>query len=399
MEAKALTPRDLFDGKVTFEIPPFQRPYVWTEEDQWQPLWDDIARVAESLLDAGTDDGACVVPATSSAPSSSSSPEYVRRPTRSWVIDGQQRLTTLQLLLDAAQLVTEQAGVKTTPRVSTSSCPTTPTASRDAEAIQAVAISPGSRCLRARDGQRPPSPRELADSRIAGARLLPGSDRRVGEEGDPRPSSPAARRSRTCAPTAPSDRRNRPIGTTTTSSIFETLNDRGTPLLAADLIKNYVFQRCEDMALDVDEWSDPYWPEFDDDWWRNQVSQGRLYRSRIDLFLPVLAHDAREGRDSDGRDIFAVPAHAADTSLTRRRRGVSEGPPPNADVFATSRSSIPSPAAGASTRGRRDARTWSVHPAFALASQREERGDPNRQTERSGRWRAGRYGARCYAEP
>ena len=53
MEAKALTPRDLFDGKVCYEIPPFQRPYVWTEEDQWQPLWDDIARVAEAVLVAG----------------------------------------------------------------------------------------------------------------------------------------------------------------------------------------------------------------------------------------------------------------------------------------------------------------------------------------------------------
>lgn len=28
MEAKALTPPDLFDGKVCYEIPPFQRPYV-----------------------------------------------------------------------------------------------------------------------------------------------------------------------------------------------------------------------------------------------------------------------------------------------------------------------------------------------------------------------------------
>ena len=46
MEAKALTPVDLFGGRVCYEIPPFQRPYVWTEEDQWQPLWDDIARVA-----------------------------------------------------------------------------------------------------------------------------------------------------------------------------------------------------------------------------------------------------------------------------------------------------------------------------------------------------------------
>ena len=50
MQAKALIPVDLFGGRVCFEIPPFQRPYVWTEEDQWQPLWDDIARVAEAVL-------------------------------------------------------------------------------------------------------------------------------------------------------------------------------------------------------------------------------------------------------------------------------------------------------------------------------------------------------------
>ena len=46
MEANVRTPRELFDGKVCYQIPVFQRPYVWTEEDQWQPLWDDISRVA-----------------------------------------------------------------------------------------------------------------------------------------------------------------------------------------------------------------------------------------------------------------------------------------------------------------------------------------------------------------
>jgi hypothetical protein len=48
--------------------------------------------------------------------------------------------------------------------------------------------------------------------------------------------------------------------------IFETLNNRGTPLLAADLIKNFVFQRCEDMGADVDAWTDRYWQDFDEDW-------------------------------------------------------------------------------------------------------------------------------------
>ncbi|MGO2041718.1 MAG: GmrSD restriction endonuclease domain-containing protein, partial [Cellulosimicrobium funkei] len=50
MKADALTPRQLFDGKMHYEIPSFQRPYVWNEEDQWAPLWEDILRVAVSYL-------------------------------------------------------------------------------------------------------------------------------------------------------------------------------------------------------------------------------------------------------------------------------------------------------------------------------------------------------------
>jgi uncharacterized protein with ParB-like and HNH nuclease domain len=112
MDANALTPRDLFDGKVCYEVPPFQRPYVWNEEDQWQPLWDDIARVTNALLEADADEG-------SDSPSPSHFLgavvfKYLQSasgdPSRSSVIDGQQRLTTLQLVLDAAQSVLEKHG-------------------------------------------------------------------------------------------------------------------------------------------------------------------------------------------------------------------------------------------------------------------------------------------------
>lgn len=48
VKADALSPRQLFDGKMHYEIPPFQRPYVWNEKDQWAPLWADAIRVAES---------------------------------------------------------------------------------------------------------------------------------------------------------------------------------------------------------------------------------------------------------------------------------------------------------------------------------------------------------------
>lgn len=50
MKADALNPRELFGTTVHYEIPAFQRPYVWTLDDQWQPLWQDVRRVAEKVI-------------------------------------------------------------------------------------------------------------------------------------------------------------------------------------------------------------------------------------------------------------------------------------------------------------------------------------------------------------
>ncbi len=288
MEAKALTPRDLFDGKVCYEVPPFQRPYVWTEEDQWQPLWDDIARVTETLVTGGDGDrngssshflGAVVVKQLPSAAGD---------PLRSSVIDGQQRLTTLQLLLDAAQLVMEQFDHDDV-----------------AESLQELVVNDSKRFRKTpkrfklwpsridreafecvMDNEMTVSG-PLGDSRIAQAhRFFCDAIADWAEvSGDP---DKAILKLSALAQVLQQHLQIVAIdlsGADDDQLIFETLNDRGTPLLAADLIKNYVFQQCEDLGADVDVWSETYWRDFDDDWWRDQVSQGRQYRSRIDLFL------------------------------------------------------------------------------------------------------------------
>ena len=52
LKANILTMRDLFSKDVRYLVPAFQRPYVWTQEDQWDPLWDDVRNTAERYLDA-----------------------------------------------------------------------------------------------------------------------------------------------------------------------------------------------------------------------------------------------------------------------------------------------------------------------------------------------------------
>ncbi len=50
--------------------------------------------------------------------------------------------------------------------------------------------------------------------------------------------------------------------------IFETLNARGTPLLAADLIKNHLFQTALLQGDQIDPLYEEYWKVLDSDWWR-----------------------------------------------------------------------------------------------------------------------------------
>ena len=67
--------------------------------------------------------------------------------------------------------------------------------------------------------------------------------------------------------------------------IFETLNARGTPLLAADLVKNHLFQTATIQGANVDALYEQHWKVLDTDWWREDVQQGRLKRPRLDIFL------------------------------------------------------------------------------------------------------------------
>src|SRR3954464_8693560 len=91
-----------------FVVPLFQRPYVWNEENQWEPLWNDVVRVADRVL---------ATPQTRTHPHFLGAVVLQQTPSATGlmqertIIDGQQRLTTLQLLLDAlhAELLAVEA--------------------------------------------------------------------------------------------------------------------------------------------------------------------------------------------------------------------------------------------------------------------------------------------------
>jgi len=67
--------------------------------------------------------------------------------------------------------------------------------------------------------------------------------------------------------------------------IFETLNERGEPLLAADLIRNNIFQRADASGEEAERLFNTYWKLFENPSWSQDEKQGRYLKPRIEFFL------------------------------------------------------------------------------------------------------------------
>lgn len=109
MDANVSSVGDLFSGTVQYVIPEFQRSYAWEREKQWEPLWEDVVNLADRVLKSRSNGHSRVAPHFMGALVLQGEP--VRNGTladvpcalgrRSIVVDGQQRLTTLLVLIRA----------------------------------------------------------------------------------------------------------------------------------------------------------------------------------------------------------------------------------------------------------------------------------------------------------
>ncbi|MFF4237812.1 DUF262 domain-containing protein [Actinomadura geliboluensis] len=290
MKADALSPRQMFDGKMHYEIPPFQRPYVWNEEDQWAPLWADVIRVAESYVLAI--DGEAAVPHHFlGAVVYEAKPPVVGDVTRHTVIDGQQRTTTLQLMIDAVQSVILDRGYEWLAEDLEGLVRNRSSAFRGKP--ERFKLRPSKNDRQAFIQAMEPKQGWVGEHRILAAHQFFSNEARAWITGDSDTDGsepPGTEEERATALSATLQDRLFLVAINLTGHddsqlIFETLNDRGTPLLKADLIKNWVFQQGERAGADVEAWSETHWVDFDDDWWRAEITQGRQQRSRIDIFV------------------------------------------------------------------------------------------------------------------
>jgi hypothetical protein len=348
MKAETWNPAEIFGHHVRYVVPLFQRPYVWNRDEQWEPLWSDVRTVAERILDTPVGYGVEPVPPHFLGAVVVDQPlvlaGYIRT---SHVVDGQQRLTTLQLLLDAAQLVTEQYGADIDAKALRVLVLNEPSiAANDDEIFKVWPTDRDQDAFRAAMTNDAPVPKDLATSAIAQChRYFVNAISDWAEVvGDPDKAITKLNALTQALRThlrlvvihlEPGDN---------AQVIFETLNHRGTPLLAADLIKNLLFQVAQAQEIELNSLYQRRWRELDSDYWRQRIARGRQYVPRIDIFVNYWLV-MRLLREVQSDRIFAEFRD----HVMRERPDVEElmvGLRSDAQIYATMDSLSPASAAG-----------------------------------------------------
>ena len=297
----------IFGAQSRYTVPLFQRPYVWKKTEQWEPLWDDIQALADRVLRAKENEavaghflGTAVLEQASTVTGA--------LPRRE-IIDGQQRLTTLQIVLRAAQhsleAAREQAGAEQASEAKPGQeqieeelapNPLDVAARQIAYLTENPAFSTPDEKYKVwptnqdrgafREVMDAPRAAELSSSRMAEAyRYFAGqmTEWLLADGNVQRRASTlaAALKDHLKLIVLDLDNNDEP------QAIFETLNAHGTPLLPADLIKNWLIWEAANQKLKSHALYEAYWKQFDDDtdYWRGIVGTGHAARARIDTFL------------------------------------------------------------------------------------------------------------------
>lgn len=281
MKAKIQGIDDLFDDSVSYRIPQFQRSYKWSKK-QWEPLWDDVRKIADSILDQQKDllphfMGAIVL-------QNKVDEKALGEARRVLVVDGQQRLTTLQLLLKATQnafqeylihtrkfdglgklLLNDQKRTGGDHRNETKICQSN---RLDEAAFQEVirdrisafptahAITNAYNYFRENVGEWVNRHANVDDRAMALHESL-------------------VKHLKMAAIIL--DTKEKP------HVIFEILNTRGEPLKQADLVKNTIMYEAN--VVDSEQKAKQLWMFDNDDWWWEEDGKGKEPQIRIDRFL------------------------------------------------------------------------------------------------------------------
>jgi hypothetical protein len=292
MDAGTLSVRKIFGQDRRHVVPLFQRPYVWEREKQWEPFWEDIRALAERL--------ACNQeprPHFLGAIVLDQMPTATGHVETRQVIDGQQRLTTLQIFLEAfCDLCGDQGFEKHHKALLKLTRNDDPMSEDEDEEFKVWPTNTDQAHFRR--VMRCASPVELRKQYEVKANAAVGHPiadgylffhvalgEWLGVEGEMLEERLDAlfnaARDYIRLVVIDLDKED------DAQLIFETLNARGTPLLPSDLVKNFLFHRAQLVGEPVEPLYQGYWRFFDEDpkYWRRELGRGHARRHRIDTYL------------------------------------------------------------------------------------------------------------------
>jgi uncharacterized protein with ParB-like and HNH nuclease domain len=300
---------ELFNKQIRFKIPVFQRHYVWNEQDQLRPLWEDFInkyneRVNKQKIHPHYT-GSIVLFQENTITSTLSTYS---------VIDGQQRLTTFQLFISAFReicrkhienenlineldkfLFNEKSfGDKDYEKQKFKLEPTkfnkdifNTIISSTYEKVEELLVKP----VLSEYGIGWKTYRQVAKKRneILGAYLF------FYDELESFISNSTEELTELITNflfVIKRDFQFVEIGLTQDDDpqmIFETMNGRGASLTETDLIRNYIFMRANGNQENIDTIYGEYWDEFDDPnsefKWHDNSSRGRYYKTHLQFYV------------------------------------------------------------------------------------------------------------------
>lgn len=338
VDAKTYPLQDILKPERRYVIPTFQRDYEWTLDGQWRLLFEDLASTADRLLEVrlGGDEGSklkakeqAVSPHFLGAIVCAGLPFATGGVALRSVIDGQQRLTTVQLLIRGLADVLAETSSERTKTVRRMLFNPDDVVESPEEVFKLWPRRRDRELWPVAMGDALPDYDQAAPHRYLEARgyFADAAREYATEDGgiDPVRLVALADALASLFKVVVIDLDDNDDA----QVIFEVLNGRQTPLSAIDLVKNLLFLRGELAEDDVEKLYDTYWAQFDDDWWKQAVGRGHAQRGRRDVLLSVwltavtgyeanVGHLYREARDylANGPDTETILRQLSDYALT-----------------------------------------------------------------------------------
>jgi hypothetical protein len=336
MRSEAIPVQQVFQDRRQYLVPFYQRAYVWNKEEQWEPLWTDIADKAEMRSKGDT-------PAPHFLGAIVLEPQ-ARRGLRGvetyHIIDGQQRLTTLQYLLAAIAVAAREADeAALLPLIEGYVWNPNPETMENVD-VERFKVWPTFRDRASfRAAMESETRQELRDN-FPASFTQNESLRKVGIE------HPQAMEAiwffrekietwlteddggspRTLEQIAEAVLRDLRIVSISLDEnddaqvIFETLNGRGAELHATDLIRNFIFMRADKDNADGAALYDALWRPFEGSFWNEEQRRGRLKKPRLEWFL----QSALQAELADNVDIGKLYADYRKFSMGQRTPVLAE---------------------------------------------------------------------------